>query len=192
MNDNELDRLLNAWEAPAPPELMRQRLRARFPRAERTQFAGPLKWALVGLCSLGLTIAIAQTGESHGDVVMHMVDHVYTVFIFTVDGHRASLIRNEIRQSQPKVYVDGQPAGPLEYRGGATLVVHMPEGGVYAISTVRYMDRFSPGRGQGWVEAGHIRGNLIEFAAGAHQVRIVCNSSIVDGERPVFVAHRPE
>lgn len=191
MNDTELDRLLDTWEAPAPPESMRQRLRARFPQAERIGFPRPLKWVLAGLCTLGLTIAIAQTGEGHGDVVMHVVDHVYTVFIFTVDSHRASLIRNEIRESQPRVYVDDRLADPLEYRGGATLVVHVPGAGVYAASMIRYVDRFSPGRGQGWVKAGRAHDNLIEFEADGHSVRIECNRPLAAGGLPVYIRRLP-
>lgn len=191
MNDTELDRLLSTWESPAPPKSMRDRLRARFPRAERRGFARPLKWGLIALCSLGLTFAIAQTGNAHGDAVMHIVDHVYGVVVYTVDMHRAAFLRNDIRQSQPKVYVDEQLAGPLEYRGGATLAVRMPGDGVYVVSTVRYLDRFA-GKGQGWVESGRIHGNLIEFEAGGHQVRIECNRSIFDGERPVLVVHLAE
>ena len=193
MNDTELDQLLDTWKAPAPTPSLGGRLRARFPRAERTQFPRPLRWGLVTLLgAAALTVAVAQTGESHADVVMHMVNHVYTVLVFTMDSHRAPFIRNEIRQSQPRVYVDGQLVDPLEYRGGATLVVHVPRDGAYAATWIRYVDRFAPGLRQGWVEAGRIHDNVVEFEAGGKQVRIECKRPIIDGERPVFVAHLDE
>jgi len=195
MNDTELDRLLNSWDAPAPPSSMRDRLRARFPRTERIHLGRPLKWGLATLCAAAaLTVAAAQTGEHHGDIVMHMVDHVYGLVVFTVDQHRAPSIRNEIRRSQPTVYIDGNLAGPLEYRGGATLVVHAPgDSGVYMVSFVRFIDRYYRNKNSpDWMEAGSVHGNVIEFQAGDEKVRIECNRSIIDGERPVFVAHLPE
>ena len=192
MNDNELDRLLNTWQAPAPPESMRQRLRARFPKTERIRFARTLKWALVGLCSLGLTIAVAQTGEGHGDVVVRHLTHVYEGLVMMVDSHRAAFVRNAMRKSDPKVYVDGQLGATLEYRGGASLWVHVPGDGVYVAIFVRYIDQFSPGREQKLVEAGSVHDNVVEFQASGKQFRIECNRPIIDGELPVFVDHRPE
>lgn len=195
MNDNELDRLLNIWEAPAPPSSMRDRLRARFPRSERFRFAHPLRWGLVTvLASAALTIAIAQTGEGHGDFVMHMVNHVYGIVVYTVDQHRSPSIRNAIRQSEPRVYVDGQMADPLEYRGGATLVVHAPgERGVYMVSFVRFSDRFyQNAHSPHWVEAGSVHDNVVEFQMDGKQFRIECNRQIIDGEHPVLAVHLPD
>ena len=192
MNDTELDRLLDAWEAPAPPPALRDRLRARFPRAERTWFPRPLKWALVALCSLGLTIAIAQTGERHGDIVMAHLNHLYEGLVMMVDSHRAVFVRNAIRESQPRVYVDGQPGATLEFRGGASLWVHVPGDGVYRAIFVRYLDHFSTGRGLQQVEAGRVHDNLVEFQAAGKQFRIECNRPIIDGELPVFVSHKAE
>ena len=192
MNDTELDRLMDGWEAPPPPESMRQRLRACFPRTERIRFARPLKWALVGLCSLGLTLAIAQTGEGHGDIVMRHLTHVYEGLVMMVDSHRAAFVRNAMRQSEPKVFVDGQPGATLEYRGGASLVVHVPGDGVYFALFVRYSDQFSPGRELKMVEAGRVHDNVVEFQSGGKQFRIECNRPIIDGELPVYVGHRPE
>jgi hypothetical protein len=192
MKDTELDRLLNTWEAPTPPPSMRQRLRARFPRAERPGFGRPMKWALVGLCSLGLTIAIAQTGESHGDAVMGHLNRLYEGLVMMVDSHRAVFVRDAIRESQPRVYVDGQPGATLEYRGGASLWVHVPGDGVYGAIFVRYVDHFSPGREFPLDEAGRVHDNVVEFQAAGKQFRIECNRPIIDGELPVFVLHRPE
>jgi hypothetical protein len=193
MNDTELDRLLNTWSAPAPPESMRQDLRARFPRAERTRFARPLRWALVGLCSLGLTIAIAQTSESHGDIVMRHLTLVYRHLVFPLLAHRAGFLMQAIRESQPRVYVDGQPVAPLEYGHSSTLQVQVPGDGVYVAMFVNpdFVVENDDGRPSGWVEAGSVHGNVIEFQAGGKQVRIECNGSVVDGEVPVFVRRQP-
>lgn len=195
MNDTELDRLLDTWDAPAPAESMRQRLRARFPRTNRLRFTRPLKWVVVGLCSLGLTIAIAQTGESHRDVVMNAVSHVYMGVVMMVDSHRAVFIRDAIRQSEPRVYVDGQPGATLEYRGGASVVVKVPGDGVYAAVFVRYLDHFtqSPsGTRVPYVAAGRVHDNVVEFQADGKQFRVECNRPIIEGELPVFVKHLPD
>ncbi len=190
MNDTELDRLLNTWEAPAPPHSLRDRLRARFPRAERTGFGWPLKWALVGLCSLGLTIAVAQTGESHGDALLRAVHMHIRGLMMMVDAHRATFMRNAIRESQPRVYVDGQLAAPLEYGNSSSLLVQVPGDGVYGV--LLFDISWTPsGQGMGFVEAGSVHGSVIEFQAGGKQVRIECNQSVVDGERPVWVRRQP-
>jgi hypothetical protein len=97
--------------------------------------------------------------------------------------HETCLVER-IRQSEPKVYVDGQLAAPLEYGHGASMNVQVPGEGEYSIVS-------HPGGLSGWVEAGHIHDNLIEFQAGSKQVRIECNKPIVDSDRPVFAMHRP-
>ena len=77
-----------------------------------------------------------------------------------------------IRQSDPRVYADGQLLPPLEYGHAATMVVRVPGEGVYSI--ISY-----PGGLTGWVEAGHIHGSVIEFKAGSRQIRIEYNKSVV-------------
>jgi len=58
----------------------------------------------------------------------------------------------------------------------------VPGEGVYSIISI-------PGL-TGWVEAGHIHGNVIEFQAGGKQVRIECNRLLVDSDPPVFTKRR--
>lgn len=188
MNDTDLDRLLDTWKAPAPAQSLRDGLRARFPRSERRTFPVRLRWGLATLfASAALTAAIAQTGNSHGDFVMHAVHHIYGGLTLMVESHRAAFLRSAIRQSQPKVYIDGQPAAPPEYRGGSTVVVKIPGEGVYAVLLFRHMDLLSPFQGfSGWTKAGIFHHNIIEFEAGDKQVRIECGSSI-DEDMPVFV-----
>lgn len=65
MNDNELDRLLNSWNVPAPTRALRDGLRARFPQAERVGFIRPLRWALVIiLASVALAVVTMAVGEA--------------------------------------------------------------------------------------------------------------------------------
>lgn len=100
---------------------------------------------------------------------------------------RVESIVAKIKQSDPKVYVDGSLMAPLEYGPAKTMNVLVPEEGLYSISLYRYTGlRTAGGRPTGWVEAGHIHGNEIEFRAGSKQVRIECNETIVDADRPVF------
>lgn len=188
MNDTELDRLLDAWEAPAPTQSLREGLKARLPQPKRRTLPVRLRWGLVTLfASAALTVAIAQTGDSHADFVMHAVHHVYAGLTLMVESHRAAFLRSAIRQSNPKIYIDGRPAAPLEYRGGSTLAVHIPGEGVYFVMLFRQMDLLSSFQGfSGYKLAGSFHGHIIEFEAGGKQVRIECGSSI-DENMPVFI-----
>jgi hypothetical protein len=185
MNDTELDRLLDTWEAPASPPSLRERLRARFPRTERRKLTRPLGWVLVAAAaSLTLAIGMEQTRTNPwdfqiGEIFQRLHMHLYEAF----EAHRAAYLRSEIRAADPKVYVDGQPAPPLEYGGGARMDVQVPGDGVYSV----LIYSLAPA---GWAKAGRIHGNVIEFQAGTRQVRIECNRQIVSDNRPVFVRRR--
>ncbi len=185
MNETELDRLLDTWKAPAAPAALRDSLRARFPRVERRTFANPLRWAVaIAAISAALAIGMENREEPFEPQVARFVNRLYEKFMVAFETWRAPRLVVEIRQSDPKVYVDGQLAAPLEYGGGASLNVHVPGDGVYSIITISHP------RLTGWVEAGKIHGNVIEFRAGSKQVRIECNKPLVDWDRPVFVFHR--
>lgn len=193
MNDTELDRLLDIWEAPAPAQSMRDGLRARFPKHARMRFTRPLKWVLAGLCSLGLTLAVAQSSENHGNALLRFADYVHSQTAIMVDAHRTVFIIAEIKRSEPKVYIDGQPAAPLEHGNLGSLRVRIPGDGAYAVTVFRYMKQIEAGGHlTGWTEAGNFHGNVLEFEAGGRQVRIECNQSVIDGERPVYVMRAPE
>jgi len=187
MNEAELDRLLDAWEAPEPPASLRAGLRARFPRAERRRFAGPLRW---GLAIAILTVALAgmaQTGaDSRDNPLVGVLTHLYSHFLRGLELRRGASIANQIRQSNPRVYVDGQAAAPLEYAPASRMDVQVPGEGVFSL--VPY--RMPPDSG-GWIEAGRIHENAIEFRARGRRVRIVCDKPIVDSDLPVFVRQRP-
>jgi hypothetical protein len=90
---------------------------------------------------------------------------------------------DRVRQSDPKVYVDGQLASPPSYGPATKISVVVPGEGVYSIISV-------PGLA-GWLEAGRIHGSVIEFKAGNKQVRIECNKPITDSDLPIFVMHQP-
>lgn len=186
MNDTELDRLLDTWEAPAPPLSLREGLRAGFPRAERRSFARPLRWVLViAIASATLAIGMEQSGQNSWNFgLVRAFNRVYESVIEGFEAWRATAIVARIRQSEPKVYVDGQLAAPLEYGHAATMDVRVPGEGVYSI--IAY-----PARLTGWVEAGRIHANTIEFQAGGKQVRIECTQPIVESDRPVLARRRP-
>ena len=107
--------------------------------------------------------------------------------IGTSEEHKA-----RIAASAPKVFVDGRQVTPLEFGPGATMNVEIAGEGVYSITSYPVTERqTADGRPAGWVEAGHILGNVIKFRAGAKKVRIECNKPIVQSDLPVFVRHQP-
>ncbi len=186
MNDSELDRLLDTWEIPGPRASLRAGLRARFPRAERRKFGRPLQWILaLAIASAALAVGMQQGGENAWDFgLLGALTRLYNNFMEGLEAQRATSIVTHIRRSEPRVYVDGQLAPPLEYGPAAVMIVHVPGEGVYRVMAFRRpLD--------GWVEAGHIRGKRIEFQAGGKQVRVECSRPIVDSDGPVFVMRRP-
>jgi hypothetical protein len=188
MNDTELDRLLNTWEAPVPSRRLREGLRARFPRAERRRFARPLGWVLaIAVASVTLAVGMEQSGANPWDFrLVRILNRFYQGWMESFEPRMARSIVAEIRQSEPKVYVDGQLGATLEYDHAATMNVQVPGDGVYSIISISIRGGLT-----GWVEAGRIHGNVVEFQAGGRQIRIECNKAIVDADRPVLVRRRP-
>lgn len=193
MNDTELDQLLDTWETPAPSSSLRQGLRARFPRPERPRFARPLGWVLVtAVASVTLAIGLGQSGENPWDFrIVRFVNHLYQDSLEGLEAWQAPGRVARIRQSEPKVYVDGQLVAPLKYGPAATMDVQVPGDGVYAITSYPMPRYRADGGLTGWVDAGHIHGNVIEFQAGSKLVRIECNKPIVIFDRPVFARRLP-
>jgi len=184
MNDKELDQLLDCWEAPPSPRSLRDGLRARFPRAERRRIAHPLRWLLVaGAASVALAVGMEQTGASPWDFrIGQTFQGWYEAFKSGVEFHHAAYIVGMIRNSDPKVYIDGKLAGSVEFKHATRMDVDVPGEGVFSVMLVRGLD--------GFTEDGTIHGNMIEFQAGSKQVRIECNSPVVHSERPVSVRLR--
>jgi hypothetical protein len=193
MNDTELDRLLDTWEAPAPPPSLRAGVQVGFPRAERRRFPRPLGWVLVFVvASAALAIGMEQSELNPWDFqFVRVLNRIYEGFMESFEARRATYIRDQIRQSQPKVYVNGHLVAALQYGPAASMDVQVPGEGVYSIISYPMRSQRADGGPTGWVEAGRIHGNVIEFHAGSNQVRIECDRSIVDSDRPVFATRRP-
>jgi hypothetical protein len=181
MNDAELDRLLDTWKAPAPKSSLRAGLRDRFPRAERRQFHRPLRWVLaIALASAAVAVGMQQSGGDASNFrLARLVDHVYHGFIDGIEALQATAMMHRIQQSEPRLYMDGQPGAPLEYGHAGTLTLRVPGSGVYSVSAY-------PRRLPGWEEVGGIHGSAIEFQLAGTQVRIECNRVIAEPDRPVF------
>jgi hypothetical protein len=145
------------------------------------------------VASIALAFGMAQTSESQGSYrIVRILDALYNHLLGGIEAHQASRIVAQVRQSAPKVYVDGQLVAPLEYGPATRMDVQVPGDGVYSIMVYRFMQsQTADGIPTGWVAAGQIHGSVIEFQAGGRQVRIECNQPIVDSDRPVFVRRRP-
>jgi hypothetical protein len=194
MNDTELDRLLNTWKVPEPAQSLRDGLGARLSRGERHSFARRLRWTLVlASISAALAVAMAESTAGNWDLALgRILGRLYEEFVKGQEASRTEEIVAKIRQSQPRVYVDGELAAPLEYGHAASLVIQVPGEGVYSVLFYRYIDqRTADGRPTGWIEAGYIRRNMIEIRVGSRRVRIECNQAITDTDGPVFTRRIP-
>lgn len=199
MNETELDRLLDLWDAPSPPRSLRDGVMERFPRAERLGFVRPLRWAFATIAvSLALAIvlagavAAAQSNDTLADLpIIRSLNVMYQNFIEARQAARAKEIATRIAEADPKVFIDGRSAAPLQFGPAATIDVQVPGDGVYSITMFPISERRSAdNRPTGWVEAGRLSGSVIEFEAGGKHVRIECNNSIIERDRAVFLMRR--
>jgi hypothetical protein len=182
MNDSELDRLLDTWEAPAPPRRLRENVRARYPQVTPRRFRGRMWLTLAAAAAVCGTLAVGMEQNAGGfaeNPILRTVGGWYDAFLDGVHSWHAHFTSVQIRNSDPKVYVDGELSGTLEFGNAATMIVTIPGSGVYSLETHGELD--------GWVKAGRIRGNSIEFTVDGKQVRIECNQPITHPDRPVFV-----
>jgi hypothetical protein len=103
--------------------------------AEQRRFCSPRKWLiLIAVASATLVIGLGQNGENRWAFqIARVLDQLYKSFVQSLEARRAADIVARIRQSEPKVYVDGQLAAPLEYGPAAKINVHIPGEGVYSI-----------------------------------------------------------
>jgi hypothetical protein len=184
MNDSELDRLLNAWEAPAPPRGLRERLTES--RQQRTApLRSRLRWLLaMGVAFAALTVAMGQSGDSWADsrlaqAVMAFYEHI----VDGIEAHRVTALSRQIMESDPRVFVDGKSAPALVRRHSAVFEVQVPGDSVYWV--VFWSKPLS-----GWARTGQIHGSYIEFEAGAHHVVITCNQRLLISDRAVQVYRR--
>ena len=103
--------------------------------------------------------------------------------MFGVHAHHAAYIVDQIRNSEPKVYINGKLGQPVEFMQATRMDVNVPGEGVFSVMLIAGI--------KGFTEAGTIHDNVIEFQAGSKQVRIECNGQVVHSERPVFTRLRP-
>jgi hypothetical protein len=191
MNDSDLDHLLDSWKAPAAPQSMRKGLRGRLPRSEWHVLPRPLIWLLVALLgSVVLAMSMTQARDTHSGILLEIVNRArgawFEYFVQPREAERAARIVAKIRQSKPKVYLNGKLAGALEYSADS-MTVHVPDG-VYSLTLYPYIGQENAdGQATGQSEAGHIHGKLIEFQAGSQRVRIECDEALVERDRGVFI-----
>ena len=186
MTENELDQMLNRWRVPAASSGLRERVLERFPRRERRSFWRPLRWALpiaAALCMIAL--GTAQSGhplENLANGVQGLIAGLEQFF----GSHWAGHILSAVRNSHPKVYVDGQLLSETEYGGrGATMWVQVP-------GEAKYVIALHPALIGGFaVPAGRFRGRDLEFQAGGRVVRMEWGPTLGFGaERPVYIMDR--
>jgi hypothetical protein len=181
MNDTELDQALNEWQAPEPPPSLRAGLRARFPRAERRGFRRPLRWLLAGGLAVVAVVAMAQSRDAGSDnAFVRMVTEFYEHVAGMIEVHRVMALVSNVRHGEPKVWVDGAPGPPLEFRHSSTFQLQLPGEQPYYVT-------FWSRSLRGWKEAGRVQGNTIGFEAGGHQVRVECAAPLGADGMPVMV-----
>jgi hypothetical protein len=147
---------------------------------------------LVGLVlSFALAIGMAQVSDTYRDVPLVLYfQQMYEDFLNNRALVRSAAITRLIRQSEPKVYVDGLLAAPLEYGPAGRMDVRLPGDGVYSLVLFAARRLRADGIPTGWVLAGKAHENLVEFEAGGRRIRIECNRPIVDSDHPVSVMRR--
>ncbi len=185
MNDSELDRLLDAWQAPAPPARLRREIRERFPHAERRGIRHRARWLLaIAAATAALAVGMEQSGGALADSsVVRLLGDFCDHIMQALEAHRMAAMVWWIRQSEPRTFVDGKPAPPIEFRHPTVFDVQIPGDGIYFIAI--------SGRAlQGWQQAGRIHGSTIEFQAGIHHVVIQCSHPLTSSEMPVLVRRR--
>lgn len=185
MNDLELDRLLDSWEAPAPPAWLRAGLRERFPHPTRRTVRRPLGWLLaIAIASATLAIGMEQSAERlAGSSIVEILSGWYDAFLYGVQAHRVAALTMQIRDSDPRVFVDGAPAPPLQFRHSTVFDVQIPGDGIYSIT-------FGNLELKGWVRAGRIDGSVIRFQAGTHRVAVDCRQRLMISDAPVWLRRR--
>src|SRR5262249_22479822 len=161
----------DTWKAPLPTRSLRDGLTGQFPRPESPRFTRPLLWvvAMILIASLWLAVGTAQIGESRWSLLGALREWYYEAFLQGVEAAKAAGMGAKLRKSGPRVYVDGRRGPPLQYGPAATLKVQIPAG-VYIVRLYRYTLRSTADRRTGWLEAGHVHDNVIEFQAGDAQV----------------------
>jgi len=90
--------------------------------------------------------------------------------------------------TEPNVYVNGYliPGRDALKVGGPIVSVAIPSYGYFAVA-------LDPGLDPRFIKAGTVKGNILEFAAGANLFRVESSAAIADGgERPIFAIAQPD
>jgi hypothetical protein len=140
-----------------------------------------LRWLLAGGLAVVAVVATAQTGGGSPDnPFVRIVTDIYEHLAFAWEAHHATALAANIRHSDQKVYVDGAPAPPLQFRRSIGFILQVPGDDSYQVTF------WSRGL-RGWTEAGRIHGSTIEFQAGPHHVVVQCNVPLGGDDTPVMV-----
>lgn len=185
MNDTELDRLLDAWQAPMPLPSMRIEVRNRFPRSERRGFRRPLRWALaIALASVTLAVATEQSADTSWGGVFAPLRRLFNGIVEGIEARQASAMMQQARLADPRVYVDGElQTNPPAFGHAGSVQVQVPGDGLYWLMLFRPSEIVA---GQ-WGQTGKLHGNILEFQAGKRHVRIVFDKSLANSDWPVYV-----
>ena len=187
MNDTELDRLLDRWEAPAPSKALRESIRARLPQSDARRVRFPLRWVLaVAVVSGTLAIATGQGGDTSVEGFGAHLMRLHNMFYRWMHPSYGALeLRQKLQRSEPKFYVDGQLLQNPQYGPwqAATMWLEVPGDGVYLFTS------YSVGAA-GLKQAGVVHGSVLQFQAGVRHVRIECSAPITDDDQVIFASPR--
>jgi hypothetical protein len=187
MNDTELDKILDTWQAPEAPRTLRHGVQAAFPKQPARRFGRPLRWVLaIGLASgvLALGMQAPADGGSWGFSLQGFHTHLQ---MFFDNVHRALGIQDvRVRLVNPKVEVNGKVVMELESALTAQLVrLPVPGQGRYALSLYPI---------EGWqpIATAAGRDTVIDFDDGGAHVKISQDSPFIPAaNRTVYVYKVP-
>jgi hypothetical protein len=183
MTEKELDEMLDGWKAPAPSPALRARVLGSFPRRKSLGWWRPVRWA-TAMAAIVFMIAIggAQTGNSTlgnlGNGIHDITVGVEQWFDYMWIAHIMLAFRN----SNPKVYVDGELRTDAVFGSSGNAWLRLPGEGKYYIALTR-------GGFEGPVPPsnGHFDGHVLEFQQAGRSVRVESHGRYgFGGDRPVY------
>ena len=192
MNDRELDEALNQWQAPAPSTSLRARVIAGYPQRAPRNFGRLLRIGLAMaavLCLLAVASAQMASGPGQGwdgtaASIAGGLNRMHMKAINRIHDLWAGHVADSFRNSNPKIFVDGDLRNDVELGGsGAGLWVRIPGEGKYLVAL-----RKSAFEGSVPPRSGRFDGHVLQFQAGAQEVRIESHGVYGFHERyPVYV-----
>lgn len=188
MNDQELDALLDTWEAPEPSPALREAVRNGVPHAPVKRSYRWLAAAAAIVIVAGMAGVVAM-GSGHAQVsgggnsesffehFSHSIAERHLQFAMWVQ----SLFGAPAHEVSPKLYIDGQLSDARPQSIGEGMGVHffLPDQNVYVITL---------GSGIELQPAGTVRDATVRFEWQGRQYKIVGGKRLVaGGEQPVYV-----